>query len=111
MQSPLETVTNFWQPHLDTQPSSGLSGKAYCLKHDLNYHRFCYHKRKQQSDGKSVASAKPGNRKAKAFIPVSVASSSDGTSGLTVTLPNGICISGLHEEHPEVCAAFIRALL
>ena len=103
MELPIEQAadTDIWKPHIEAQATSGLSGKAYCQQHDLNYNRFCYQKRKEQL----------GKLQSKAFIPVSVKGSHPPYSGLTVTLPNGISISGIDNQFPEASAALIRALL
>ena len=35
-------------PHIKKQSSSGLSVKSYCSEHSLNYHTFCYYRKKEQ---------------------------------------------------------------
>ena len=35
-------------PHIKKQLSSGLSVKSYCSEHSLNYHTFCYYRKKEQ---------------------------------------------------------------
>ncbi len=103
MELPIEQASDIWKPHIEAQATSGLSGKAYCEHNDLNYNRFCYQKRKHQSENIQSQST--------AFIPVSLTGHHLPCSGLTVTLPNGISISGIDNQFPEASAALIRALL
>lgn len=33
---------DFWKKHLEAQPASGMSIKAYCREHGLNFSSWCY---------------------------------------------------------------------
>lgn len=40
---------NEYYTHIKKQLCSGLSMRAYCSKHNLNYSSFCYHRKKSKS--------------------------------------------------------------
>jgi hypothetical protein len=83
-----------WAEHIKVQRESGLSQQAYCEQHSLKPNQFWYWRRKLQGSSNNTVS------KTRAIQPGFVAAKVIGTpvaQGLTVTLPNGIIISGIEE--------------
>ena len=83
---------DFWQQQITAWLDSGLSGHAFCKSQALVYHQFAYWRKKleQPVDSDSL----PG------FARV----------GLTLTLPNGITLSGLHLGNIDLLGAIMRQL-
>ena len=48
-------IKDIYSNHLRVQPGSGLSMRAYCSEHKLNYSRFCYCRKKEKESSKSSA--------------------------------------------------------
>ncbi len=65
----------FWQTHLSAFAVSGVSRRAYCRQHDLNYDRFSYWKKRVEvytdNDQPILASTKHSARSSSsALLPV-----------------------------------------
>lgn len=95
----------FWQQTLSDWQASGLSGAAYCKQQTLVYHRFVYWRQKLTSNSDSKAGSPSG------FALVAPVAD-DGTTGagLTVSLPDGVSVSGLHAGNIELLGALLRQL-
>ena len=76
--------TAFWQRHIDTWQSSGLTQRHYCQAHDLTPYTFGYWKKKLlgslDSSNDPLSSAQ--------LIPVAMYEAS--TPSLNISFPNGI---------------------
>ena len=93
---------DFWRQQITAWLDSGLSGHAFCKQQALVYHQFAYWRKKLEQP---VASDSfPGF--ARVAMPAPVAT--DG--GLTLTLPNGIILSGLHLGNIDLLGAIMRQL-
>ncbi|MEA9429631.1 IS66 family insertion sequence element accessory protein TnpB, partial [Aeromonas caviae] len=81
---------------------SGLSGHAFCKSQALVYHQFAYWRKKleQPVDSDSL----PG------FVRVAMPAPVGTEVGLTLTLPNGITLSGLHPGNIDLLGAIMRQL-
>ncbi len=49
----------FWKTHLEAQPASGMSIKAYCHEHGLSFSSWCYWRKRLS--GSSTSQAEPLN--------------------------------------------------
>jgi hypothetical protein len=89
----------FWQQHLFDWQGSGLSGAAFCLRQNLSYHQFTYWRRKlaEGSASKAVGFARA--------TVMHVASME-----LTLTLPGGMAITGLHAGNVALLGAILEQL-
>jgi len=95
-----ERLKTFWQAQLADWSASGKSQAAYCQEMNLNRHQFGYWKRKLL--GKSNARQKQSR-----FVAVK----QDHTeSGLSLTLPNGLIIRGIHQNNLAVVDQLLRQL-
>jgi hypothetical protein len=94
--------THFWQKQITAWQASGLSGPAFCKQHDLAYHQFVYWRQKQgpQCVGQTVAAGF-----ARVTTPVA-----EVRDELTLSLPNGVSITGLHSGNVELLGAILRQL-
>jgi len=73
----------FWEAHIGQWRTSGLSQRAYCLRHDLIIHRFYHWRRRIKSAESSPVS----------FLPVSLTGgASINTPYVRVHTPNGFTI-------------------
>ena len=93
---------DFWQQQISAWLDSGLSGHAFCKQQALVYHQFAYWRRKLE---KPVASDSLAGF-ASVAMPAPVATE----GGLTLTLPNGIILSGLHPGNIDLLGAIMRQL-
>ena len=96
--------SDVWQKHLQSQRESGLSQQAYCQQHGLKSHQFWYWKRKLE--GPKRQSTKPSSS---VFVPVSLASPVSNP-GLSITLPNGISLSGIAEHNHHIVQQLMKVL-
>lgn len=96
-----------WQQHIDDWQASGLSGMAYCQQQSLTYCRFVYWRKKLAESEVAVPerpAASPG------FAKVAAAPNPSSPEGLTVSLPGGVSITGLHAGNVELLGAVLRQL-
>jgi len=95
----------FWQKTVSDWQASGLSGMAYCKQQALTYCRFVYWRKKlapPESAPKGVASS--------GFARVAPVCDTRATEGLTVSLPGGVSITGLHAGNVELLGEVLRQL-
>jgi hypothetical protein len=93
-----------WQQTLSDWQASGLSGAAYCKQESLVYHRFVYWRQKL------TGSAEPSKPVQARSGFAHVAPIPDTGAGLTVSLPGGISITGLHAGNIELLGMVLRQL-
>ncbi len=93
-----------WQQHITEWQASGLSGMAYCKQQSLTYCRFVYWRKKLTSLQASNGSAPSG------FARVASVSRLEAVDGLTVSLPDGVSITGLYVGNIELLGAVLRQL-
>lgn len=94
----------FWHEQIDAWQTSGLSGQAFCKQHDLSYHQLGYWRKKQnqpQHDQPAPASG---------FTRVTQAQSSNPGRELTLALPGGASISGIHAGNIDLLGMILRQL-
>src|SRR5699024_8928472 len=94
-----------WQQHITDWQASGLSGMAYCKQQSLTYCQFVYWRKKLTNpEPVSAGPAMPG------FARVATLPSAQTPEELTVSLPGGISITGLHAGNVELLGAVLRQL-
>jgi len=97
----------YWHRRLCEWRESGLSGAAFCKQHALTYHQFVYWRRKLESgaERRDAGEARSG------FARVALAPpGAEAVDGLTVSLPNGVSITGLHAGNVDLLGAIVRQL-
>lgn len=97
-------LAGFWQTQIDAQLSSGLSAPAFCRLQALSYHKFSYWRRKLALPPSTPADSSAG------FASVLISAPVATDSGLTLTLPNGVVISGLQAANISLLSAIMRLL-
>ena len=96
---------HFWHEQITLWRSSGLSGQAYCKQQDIAYHQFIYWRSKQDKAGPDLQDNVVG------FARVAALSRSASTGGeLTLSLPNGVSITGLHAGNIDLLGSLLRQL-
>lgn len=94
-----------WHQHITDWQASGLSGMAYCKQQSLTYCRFVYWRKKLAelepvSDGEAPSG----------FVRVAAPPSAGASEGLTLSLPGGVSITGLHAGNVDLLGAVLRQL-
>lgn len=94
-----------WTARLNDWLDSGLSGAAFCKQQSIAYHQFVYWRSKLQKPISPIAHLQPPPGFARVTsLPDTAASE------LTLTLPGGIAITGLHAGNVDVLGAILRQL-
>ena len=98
---------DFLQQQISAWLDSGLSGHAFCKSQALVYHQFAYWRKKLAQP--AASDSLPGF--ARVAMPAPVAPPPAASDrGLTLTLPNGITLSGLHPGNIDLLGAIMRQL-
>jgi len=99
----------YWQQQVDEWSNSGLSAAAYCKQYQLTYHQFIYWCRKLKSPNNEKQTTEKG---VSGFARGTVVTESlvSETDGLTLTLSNGISITGLHSANISLLSSILRML-
>lgn len=98
-----------WEPIIHAWQESGLSQSAFCRNNDLKLSRFIYWRAKILGKADVEFRSSVGKSAVSPFVPVqTVQTSSD--SGLRVSLPNGIILSGIDEKNVVLLKTIIQAL-
>lgn len=95
---------NFWHEQITIWRSSGLSGQAFCNRHDLSYHQFIYWRAKQDKAGSVLQETAVG------FARVAPSRAVSTCGELTLSLPNGVSITGLHAGNVDLLGPLLRQL-
>ena len=96
-----------WQRTLCEWRASGLSGAAFCKQHALVYHQFVYWRTKLgvRVEGEQAAGSRAGFARVALGPP-----GAEAVDGLTVSLPNGVSITGLHAGNVDLLGAIVSQL-
>lgn len=94
----------FWHEQIDAWQASGLSGQAFCKQHGLSYHQLVY-RRKKQNQTRSDQSAR-----ASGFTQVTQVQSSNPVRELTLALPGGVSITGIHAGNIDLLSMILGQL-
>lgn len=100
---------HFWHQTLADWAASGLSGAAFCKEQSLTYHQFAYWRQKLRGSGESAGRGHETASSA-GFARVAPVADDDSADGLTVSLPGGVSITGLHAGNIELLGAVLRQL-
>ena len=95
---------DFWRQQITAWLDSGLSGHAFCKSQALVYHQFAYWRKKLEQPAAAASASLPG------FVRVDMPAPVGTEVGLTLTLPNGITLSGLHPGNIDLLGAIMRQL-
>ena len=108
------TLKEKWQQHLQSWRDSGLSQSAWCRQHDIKPNQFWYWRKKLDEAPQPVTTSTHKEDKLSAFVPVTPDSQAEApipaTSSLTVSLPNGLTISGFDQANLKLAQQLIGLL-
>jgi hypothetical protein len=92
-----------WQQHITEWQVSGVSDRAYCKQQSLVYPQFVYWRQKlaPTEDSREQEQAVTGFTQVVSAPGVGIG----GADGLTVSLPGGVSITGLHAGNIELLGA------
>ena len=94
----------YWKEQVDVWRDSGVSQVKYCQANDLSYHRFCYWRRKFEEGEQHRNPARDGGGFATVdFRP-------EASSGLTLSLPNGLVLRGICADNVPVVRQLLEQL-
>jgi hypothetical protein len=93
-----EELAGYWQGQINSWRTSGKSQASFCNLQDLSYHRFTYWRRKFDE------------RHAKSSGFALVKYRSEGTSNLSVALPNGLVVQGIATDNLELARQLLASL-
>lgn len=94
-----------WQRVMTEWKDSGLSGMAFCKQHDHPYPQFTYWRKKLRTEESDQPTPPAGFARVTAAEPIG-----EPASELTVTLPGGVSITGLHAGNVDLLGAIVRQL-
>ena len=100
----------YWEEQMVAWQASGVSGQAYCKDQGLVYHQFTYWRKKLlATDDQSALETSAGFAQA---VPVQDFQSSAYAhdAALTISLPGGIAITGLHAGNVSLLGDILRPL-
>jgi hypothetical protein len=90
------SLQEFWKNQVDAWKDSGLSGAKFCKAHQLIYHRFVYWRQKFAEECSQPATSDSAG----GFVAVSCSPVNE--MGLSVSLPSGLVIRGIHAGNLSV---------
>jgi hypothetical protein len=99
-----------WQQHITEWEVSCVSGSAYCKRQSLVYHQFIYWRRKLVLTEDSLEQEQAVTGFARVVSDLGAGASIGGAYCLTVALPGGVSITGLHASNIELLGAVLRQL-
>jgi len=98
---------DYWAMELQQWVESGLSGLQYCKDNRLSYNRFAYWRKKLAIQSKPASSR---SRFVKVVTSPAPQLPPAADTGLTMSLPNGIRLQGIREEHVKLIGSLLRQL-
>jgi hypothetical protein len=101
--------TYHWQQHIEHWRDTGLSGAAFCKQQSLSYHQFVYWRRKLEGPGDATDIERVPTS---GFARVAQIASAPNleSNDLTLRLPGGMAITGLHGGNVDLLGAILRQL-
>ena len=93
---------DYWREHITAWQASGLSGQLFCQQKKLTYHQFVYWRQKFRT---ATDDTSPGFAEVTAATP-----SATHASELTLSLPNGLAITGFNDSNIALLGAILRQL-
>ena len=98
-------VQQSWQRTIAEWQDSGLCGAAFCKQQSLVYHRFVYWRRKLSTS----SAQEPVDERGPGFARV-MSLPAPSLEGITVSLPGGVSITGLHAGNVALLGAILKQL-
>ena len=104
----------FWNQHVIACNDRGLSKASYCREHQLPYHQLIYWLSRfesQPADGVEQEPHPTSSNRTSRLLPVVLRDHQAAQSaGIQITLPNGVMIAGITEQHMSVALRLLEQL-
>jgi len=104
---------SFWKQHVIACSDSGLSKASYCREHQLPYHQLIYWQSRFDTQSATVVEPKPpvkGAEDTPRLLPVVLRDRQVSPGGIQITLPSGVMIGGITEQHVSVALQLLEQL-
>ena len=105
---------SFWNQQLIAYSDSGLSKASYCREHQLPYHQLIYWFSQFESQPADRVDPEPrptASGRTSRLLPVVLRDHQVAqTAGIQITLPNGVMITGITEQHVSVALRLLDQL-
>lgn len=103
----------FWKQHVIACNDSGLSKASYCREHQLTYHQLIYWHSRFESHPAACVDPKPrptASNRTSRLLPVVLRDRQEAQTGIQITLPSGVMITGITEQHVSVALRLLDQL-
>jgi len=104
-----QSKRDHWSPIINAWRDSGLSQSAFCRKNKLNRPQFTYWRAKILAKPNVECHPSKGSFKTSPFVPVHALDTQSKT-GLRVSLPNGVILSGIDKHNVGLLKTIVQAL-
>ncbi len=104
---------SFWKQHVIACNASGLSKASYCREHHLTYHQLIYWLSQFESQPAACVDSQPrstASNRTSRLLPVVLRDHQEAQTGIQITLPNGVVITGISEQHMPVALQLLKQL-
>lgn len=107
---------SFWNRHVIACNESTASKASYCREHQLPYHQLIYWISRYDTDAQptvTYANPEPAakqSKKASRLLPVVLHDKQGSQGGIQITLPSGVIITGITEQHVPVALQLMNQL-
>ncbi len=104
---------SFWKQHVIACNKSGLSKASYCREHQLTYHQLIYWLSQFESQPAACVEREPrpaASSKSSRLLPVVLRDHQEVQTGIQITMPNGVLITGVTEQHVQVALQLVKQL-
>ena len=104
---------SFWKQHVIACNDSGLSKASYCREHQLTYHQLIYWRSQFESQPAPCVDPRPrptASNRTSRLLPVVLRDHQETQTGIQITLPSGVMISGVTEQHVSVALQLLNQL-
>ena len=102
-----QALQHYWEQQLQQWKSSGTSGARYCQQHNLTYSQFGYWKKKLSEA--ATDQTEPVRASRSGFVRVvQHPQRRRAPSELTITLPNGVVLSGINPSQLDIIVQLLE---
>ncbi len=99
----------YWANHVKQWQVSGDTQSDYCRHHQLKLHQLVYWKQVfNNNPDNNKDKSKPNNTRGFVVVNVTPAVTNATTSDLTLQLPNGLRIDGIHANNLDLIQEILR---
>jgi len=104
-----QSKRDHWRPIINAWRDSGLSQTAFCKSRKLSLSQFTYWRAKILAKPEVECHPSKGSLGTSPFVPVHALDAQSKT-GLRLSLPNGVILSGIDEHNVALLKSIVQAL-